>query len=136
MSRVQVTIGLLLAVLVSCQARHTNEQIMQIQPHYDICVERNAIKDAPKVADAGLAEFVTRTDDASKKVIQCVLLRLNLIDCQGTVKRKRFESFYEDGHAVDKLPGVINGCNQKKGSALERTFNFYKCFFEQKTFVI
>ncbi|XP_052564119.1 uncharacterized protein LOC120418002 [Culex pipiens pallens] len=136
MSRVQVTICLLLAVLAICRARHTNEQIQMIQPHYDTCVERNGLQDAPKIADAGLAELVTRTDDVSKKVIQCVLLRLNLIDCQGTVKRKRFEAFYEDGHEVDSLPGVINGCTQRKGTALEKTFNFYKCFFEQKTFVI
>uniref|UniRef100_A0A1Q3FTH2 Putative odorant-binding protein 56a n=1 Tax=Culex tarsalis TaxID=7177 RepID=A0A1Q3FTH2_CULTA len=133
-----ILVGVILSVVACSLAYHTRAQERALHSSYDTCSEDLGIPLKEHYFERGFHGGLTADDPNAIPFIFCVMLRMDFVDCAGTINQQEVLDFFTDGHDITSLPGVIDECDKNKSGKTnaERSFSFYRCFFEQKKFVI
>ncbi|XP_058448377.1 uncharacterized protein LOC131428440 [Malaya genurostris] len=79
--------------------------------------------------------FLFPDEDKSKRFAICLARKIDVLDDDGMIKTDVFIGLLADGHDVQVLTELVNKCNTNEGDTIEdRAYNFYKCFWAEKTF--
>ncbi|XP_039449270.1 uncharacterized protein LOC120428337 [Culex pipiens pallens] len=138
MVKLPFLVGVILAVVAHSKASHTRSQERILHQVYDDCSNDLDIPLGRHYFERGFLGGLTDKDPKAVPFIYCVMERMEFVNCAGKIGKQALVDFFTDGHDVQSLPGVVDECDEKKKGATvaERSFSFYRCFFEQKKFVI
>uniref|UniRef100_A0A1Q3FT31 Putative pbp/gobp family n=2 Tax=Culex tarsalis TaxID=7177 RepID=A0A1Q3FT31_CULTA len=138
MLNIPILVGMILAVVAPSLASHTQAQERVLHPIYDKCSEDLGIPLKERYFERGFLGGLTADDPNAFPFMFCVMLRLDFVNCTGTINQKAVVDFFTDGHDITSLPGVVDECDKNKSgkTVAERSFSFYRCFFDQKKFIV
>uniref|UniRef100_A0A1Q3FT79 Putative conserved secreted protein n=1 Tax=Culex tarsalis TaxID=7177 RepID=A0A1Q3FT79_CULTA len=132
----KVVTTFLLITALCCHANFTNRQKRIIHSHVEECAADLGIKEYDKLEVLGVSGRQTSSDETVLRLMHCLILRLEFIDCDGVFSMDNFAAFISDGHDnMDQLPAVFKECvDRVKGTPEQKSFQLYRCLFSQHKF--
>ncbi|XP_058448381.1 uncharacterized protein LOC131428443 isoform X2 [Malaya genurostris] len=120
-----------------CLADYTEKQLQTINFIVGKCAQEQDIElNSDFTKQWMYTGLLFPDEEISKKFAVCTLRALDGIDADGTIQSQLLIDLLADGHDVQIITDHINECNTGEGDTIEdRGYNFYKCFWGEKSFI-
>ncbi|XP_065079971.1 uncharacterized protein LOC135702857 [Ochlerotatus camptorhynchus] len=130
---------LLISALVFgfCSADYSKQQIAEIMQVTKQCYKKLDIPFDSDLIERVMYNRDFPDDQTTKKFINCMLIDLGFWESEGVIDREAVVNFMAEQYDSEKVREVVGKCFRPTGTTQEdKAFNYLRCFFKNKTFVI